>query len=239
MTTTNLYGQKNVTHQRLIWYGVFTTLNINEKWFVQSEVQERHFINPIAQHQFVVRSHIHRVFGNSGWESSVGMCLFLQNPNDPNSTITLTVPELRPHIEFGYNQKLAKVSFDQRFRAEARFFHETNSIYTELEDGFNFGNFRFRYKFQSTIPLIKISNQRYFKIKISNEIHINAGNKITKNVFDQNRIYAGISFDVLKNLAFDMGYLNWFQQRPNGDFYNRDIVRFTVFHKVDLHKTNK
>ncbi|MDD3875632.1 MAG: DUF2490 domain-containing protein [Bacteroidales bacterium] len=233
IATNLIYAQKNITHQELIWYGYFTTFKINEKWYFQNEFQERHYINPISQHQFLIRSHIHRFFEESGWESSLGMCFFLQNPNDPNATTKLTVPELRPHIEFGYKQKLEKVTFDHRYRVEARFFHNTNTTRTELEDGFKFGNFRFRYRIQATVPLFKVAEKKYFKFKISDEIHLNAGNNISKNVFEQNRIYTGLSIDVLSNLAFDVGYLNWFQQRSNGDFYNRNILRFTVYHKID------
>lgn len=236
MTTNLIHGQKSVTNQELIWYGYFTTFNINENWYFQNEFQERHYLKPISQHQFLIRSHIHRDLGKSGWETSIGMCLFLQNPNDQNSSSKLTVPELRPHIEFAYKQKLTKVTFDHRYRAEARFFHNTNSAKTELEDGFDFGNFRFRYRIQATIPLFKVVDSRYLKLKISDEIHLNAGNKISKNVFEQNRIYGGLSNDITKNVTFDIGYLNWFQQRPNGDFYNRNILSFTVFHKIDLQK---
>ena len=144
MTTNFLYGQKSTTNQNLIWYGLFTTIKINKNWYFQNEFQERHYINPTAQHQFLIRSHLHRLLGNSGWETSAGICLFLQNPNDPNATVTLTVPELRPHAEFAYKQKLDKVNIDHKYRAEARFFHSTNQARTELEDDFEFGNFRFR-----------------------------------------------------------------------------------------------
>ena len=236
ITTNYLYGQKNVTNQDVIWYGLFTTFEINEKWYVQNEFQERHFVNPTAQHQFLIRTHVHRLLGKSGWETSLGMCLFLQNSNDPNSTNRLTVPELRPHIEFAYKPKSEKITFDHRYRVEARFYHNTNTIRSELEDGFNFGNFRFRYRLQSTIPLFKVAKKRYFKLKISDEIHLNAGNKISKNVFEQNRFYGGISYNILQDLSFDIGYLNWFQQRPTGDFYNRNILRFTFFHKLSSHK---
>ena len=133
-------------------------------------------------------------------------------------------------------QKLPKVTFDHRYRLEARFFHNINEQRTELDDGYEFGTYRFRYRLQATIPLYKVADQRYLKLKISDEIHLNAGSKITINVFEQNRAYAGINFDILKNLSFEVGYLNWFQQRPNGDFYNRDILRFTVFHKIKLNK---
>ena len=236
MTTKLVYGQKNITNQQLMWYGYFTTFKINENWYFQNELQERHYIKPLAQHQFLIRGHIHRLLGKSGWETSVGMCLFLQNSNDPNSTNKLTVPELRPHIEFAYKRKFMKVTIDHRYRAEARFFHNTDSTRTELEDGFDFGNFRFRYRLQATIPVIKIADERFIKVKISDEIHLNAGNKISKNVFEQNRIYGGISCDISQKTAFDIGYLNWFQQRSNGDFFNRNILRITVFHKIDLQK---
>ncbi|MEO6730450.1 MAG: DUF2490 domain-containing protein [Ferruginibacter sp.] len=239
MTTKLMYGQKNIINQQLMWYGYFTTFNINKNWYFQNELQERHYIKPVAQHQFLIRGHVHRLLGKSGWETSVGMCLFLQNANDPNSTSNLTVPELRPHIEFAYKRKFAKITIDHMYRAEARFFHNKNSTETELEDGFDFGNFRFRYRLQATIPIIKMADERFIKVKISDEIHLNAGNKISTNVFDQNRIYGGISYDLSQKTAIDMGYLNWFQQRSNGDFFNRNILRFSFFHKIDLQKKSE
>ena len=239
LTAHYVFGQKSITNQNLVWYGLFTTLEINKKWYFQNEVQERHFVHPTVQHQFLIRSHIHRVLGKSGWETSVGMCFFFQNPNDPNAIVKLTIPELRPHIEFACKQKVENVTFDHRYRAEARFFHNTNAPRTELEDGFEFGNFRFRYRLQVTIPLYKMADKRYLKLKISDEIHLNAGNKISKNVFEQNRVYAGINCDIFQNLSVEVGYLNWFQQRPTGEFYNRSILRCTVFHRIILNKTKQ
>jgi len=233
MATNSLYAQKNVTTQNLVWYGLFTTIEINEKWYIQNEIQERHFINPFEQHQFLIRGHIHRILGKSGWETSMGMCWMLQNPNEPNAAVKLTVPELRPHLGFAYKQKLKKLTLDHRYMIEARFFHNTNGTRTALEDGFEFGNYRFRYRIQATIPLLKTMEKGSLKFKISDEIHLNAGNKISKNIFEQNRIYAAINYEVSQNLAFEIGYLNWFQQRPTGDFYNRNILRSTVFHKIN------
>jgi hypothetical protein len=239
MMTNYLCGQKSTINQNLIWYGLFTTIEINQKWYFQNEFHERHYINPIAQHQFLMRSHLHRLLGKSGWETSMGMCLFLQNPNDPNAATKLTVPELRPHLEFVYKQKVDKFTIDHRYRAEARFFHSTNQARTELEDGFEFGNFRLRYRLQATIPLFKVTENKILKFKISDEIHLNAGKKISKNVFDQNRIYAGINYELLPNLTFEVGYLNWFQQIASGDFYNRNIMTLTVSHKIRLKRNEK
>jgi hypothetical protein len=221
------FSQKNIENQSLVWYGYFQKIELNKKWYIETEVQERHFINPTVQHQLLIRPHLHRILGN-GWEVSTGGCLFLQNPNDPKAVNKLTVPELRPHVEFTYNQKLKYFDLDYRYRTELRFYRNTDADRTFLEDGYEFSNIRFRYRVQATVPIYK----KNLKIKTSNELHINAGNKITKNVFEQNRLYVGLSYTSSPSLTTDIGYMNWFQQRSDGNYFSRDILRFTVYHKI-------
>ena len=172
------------------------------------------------------------------------MCLFLQNPNDPNATVKLTVPELRPHIEFAYKQKLKRVTFDHRYRAEARFFHKTNLLRTQLDDGFGFGNFRFRYKLQVTIPLYKVANNRYLKLILSNEIHLNAGKNIKTNVFDQNRLGALLGYRFNKNVRIEAGYISQilqFGRKINGQnvFQNNSGLIVNANFNFDLTKKPK
>ena len=65
------------------------------------------------------------------------------------------------------------------------------------------------------------------------EIFINFGSKITQNVFDQNRIGASLLYQTNNPFSFELGYFKWSQQRPSGtDFYSRDIIRFTLHHKI-------
>lgn len=154
----------------------------------------------------MIRGHLHKLLGNLGWETSAGMCIFLQSPNDLNSPNRLITPELRPHIEFANKQKLNHISLDHRYRLEGRFFHNTNMDKTELEEGF--GNYRFRHRLQATISILKIDSKRSLRLKVKDKIHINLGSKIIKNVFEQNRIFGGISIDLMSNLALDLGYLN-------------------------------
>ena len=112
-----------------------------------------------------------------------------------------------------------------------------NEFRTALEDDFEYGNLRFRFKFQASIPLFEIEEKRFLKLKISDEVFINAGNIIISNTFDQNRIYAALNYEVSKNISAEVGYLNWFQQQPNGKFFNRNILRFSVFYKIRRNKT--
>ena len=177
---TKIFAQKNVTHQNLLWYGYYNTLVVNEKYSVLSEIQERHFIDPSAQHQLVFRSNLQRKL-DENWNVSGGVTYFLQSPNDPKSESDLVVPEIRPDIGFGYQQKMKNFTINHRYKAEARFFHDSEN--DELTGGFRFSNLRFRYQLGVDIPLIKDhkTNKNRLVAKIKDEIIMPTKN--TKNAF--------------------------------------------------------
>ena len=232
--STFLFGQKNVENQQLLWYGYYNKLQINQNWVLKSEVQERHFYQPLVQHQLVFRTNLDRRILDD-INVSLGFVVFLQSPNDPESESTLMVPELRSDFGINTKKKYKYFNVNQRFKVEARFFHQTEN--NELVGGYQFSNFRMRYQLGLDIPLIKKQDAEKLILKIKDEVMFNFGKNIVKNVFDQNRIYIGLNYPMNKNLAFEAGYLNWFQQRPSGtDFYNRDIIRFSVFHTINLKK---
>lgn len=232
--STFLFGQKNVENQQLLWYGYYNKLQINQNWVLNSEVQERHFYQPLVQHQLVFRTNLDRRILDD-INVSLGFVVFLQSPNDPESESTLMVPELRTDFGFNAKKKYKYFNVNQRFKVEARFFHQTEN--NELVGGYQFSNFRMRYQLGLDIPLIKKQDAEKLILKIKDEVMFNFGKNIVKNVFDQNRIYIGLNYPMNKNLAFEASYLNWFQQRPSGtDFYNRDIIRFSVFHTINLKK---
>lgn len=230
------FAQKKVEHQQLIWYGYYNMLKFNENWLLLNEIQERQFYNPTAQHQLVFRSNLERkLIGD--WNASFGMTLFLQNPNNPEAESNLTVPELRPDIGFNNKQKLGFLTIRHRYKAEARFFHDVEN--DELVGGFRFSHFRLRYQLGLDFPLWKKEDKEKLNLKIKDEIMFNAGKKNVKNTFDQNRIYLALNYKLNDSYGVEMGYMNWFQQQKSGtDFYNRDILRFSLFHTIDLKKKN-
>lgn len=221
---------KEVTHQQLAWFSYANTLKFNQKWSLTSEVQERRFVNPDRHHQFLARSQARYALGEN-WEAVAGFTYFLQSPDDPKSRERLVVPELRPHIQFNYNQPLGRWAISHRYRAEKRFFRNTSN--GELAPGYS-TNYRFRYRLAIEYRLADL-NDLPLKLKVNDELHVNAGLEILYNRFDQNRIYAGLSYAFLENLEVEAGYLNWYQQRTAGNrFYNRHIVQLAITHKIDL-----
>ncbi|MGH2664362.1 DUF2490 domain-containing protein [Flavobacterium sp.] len=229
-------AQKKVTHQQLIWYGYYNSMMINENWDLKSEIQERHFINPSVQNQLVFRTNLERKLIEN-WSASVGMILFLQSPNDPYSESDLIVPELRPDIGFNNKQKLSFLTISHRYKAEARFFHDVEN--EELVGGYRFSSFRFRYQLGVDIPIVKKEKSDKIILKVKDEVMVNIGSKIVKNTFDQNRVYLALNYVLSPKIAVEVGYMNWFQQRNSGvDFYNRDIIRFSLFHSLSLKNKN-
>lgn len=227
-------AQKVQTHQSLVWYANTTTIKLTDRWAVSFDVQERRFVGPGAQHQFLVRPTVIRDLG-SGWDLGMGGCVFWQSPQDPLSTSTLVVPELRPHMELNQRQKLKYFRFNQRYKIEARFFH--NVVDNELVEGYTFGNLRFRYRAGIDLPFIKSSGKgpERLTLRLNDEILINVGEKIVANTFDNNRAYIGLATNITPALGLEVGYLNWFQERSNGkDFYNRNILRIALSQKIDM-----
>lgn len=226
--------QKSLTHQNLWWAGYYNTLVFNDRWYLFTEFENRRFFEPSVQHQAFVRSHMHRVFSN-GWDVSAGLAYFGTWPDNPEAENSIAVPEFRQHLEAIQRHNMGRISVDHRYRLESRFFRNVNADRSELEPGYTFGAFRFRYRLQFVVPLWTLKNERPLVFKVNDELHINIGEKIRYNVFDQNRFYLGLGHSILPNVFVEIGYLRWFQQRITGvDFFTRNIIRLSVFHRIEV-----
>ena len=225
---------KTINNQDMVWYAYYNTLQFSEKTYLTSELQERHFVNKLEQRQIVLRTHLHQEIDKNR-EVSVGFCFFIHGKNDPEEPKTIAVPEFRPHLEFGVKQPFQKFVLSHRYRAELRYFHNVSADRLELEDGYEFTNFRLRYQLQASTKLGAIQN-KIIRLRVLDEIMLNAGKKVINNVFDQNNIYVGLSVEINPNTQFEIGILKRFQQRANpNEYFERDILRLTLFHKIKLY----
>jgi hypothetical protein len=237
-----LYGkcalaEKNIIHQSLIWYNYIQNLKINDRFTLQTDIQERHFINPLKQSQFTIRPTFKTAIKNN-WDIGIGFCVFLNN-SDPTVSYNLNIPELRPYLEANHQQKFKRVSTLHRFRIESRFFQNTED--EQLRKGFSFNSMRFRYQFGIDILLNKPKDEKHaLKLRILDEFMLNFGKNIVYNLFDQNRISLFVQYAPVKAVAIEVGYINWFQQRISGsNFFSRNIFRLGIVHNIVLHKSEK
>ncbi|HNL17523.1 MAG TPA: DUF2490 domain-containing protein, partial [Chitinophagales bacterium] len=129
-------------------------------------------------------------------------------------------------------------SIVHRYRTEWRFIKNTNKAFTEKIDGFK-NYFRFRYQISlNTIAFKKDDKELSFAL--FEEVFINAGKKVQKNVFDQNRLGLAVKYNFNKTVATEISYIYNIQQKSNGDdMYNRQILRFTLYTNFNILKKEK
>nr|WP_315196211.1 DUF2490 domain-containing protein [uncultured Flavobacterium sp.] len=227
--------EKNIDHQSLLWTRYYNQLTINDKWSIHTEFDNRVFISPFEENLFLIRMH-GRYKVNKDVDFGAGVSYFSVATQVPENTKDFRIPEYRIQQDISWKHEYGNITLGQRFQVEERFFHNANN--EGLLPGTTF-NWRFRYRLMGEFPCWKKESQ-YLKAIVYDEIMINAGEKIVSNTFDQNRIYAALQYGVNKNIALELGYLNSFQQRASGvDYFDRDIIRFTFFHKIKLKEKHK
>jgi hypothetical protein len=231
LTSQLLAGQtkKNIDQQTLSWIRYYNIIPLTEKWSLHSEFDNRSFINPIHENLWVLRIQ-GRYRATQLIDLGGGFAYFHVNTQAPNIDPDFSVPEYRAQQDITIINDIAKITFHNRFQLEERFIQKANK--TELLDDFSF-SFRFRYRLQSTFTIWEKEKQS-LKGTISDEILLNFGKDNKKNTFDQNRIYAALRYHPTPYIGLELGYLKSFQRRASGvDFYDRDIVRFTIYHKIN------
>lgn len=223
---------KLVNHQKLYWLRYYSQVNFNSKLCWHNEFDNRKFFENNQQNQFFYHTRLHYKTSKNT-EIAAGMTYVRQNSQSPAANSAVIVPEIRPNQEFTFTVPVNKqLKIQQRVRMDERFIHKSSG--KELIEGYNF-NLRIRYRLQASYILNKKETKTPTTLKAWNELMVNVGKIIVYNQFDQNRAYVGVEQNLSKNISVELGYLHLYQQRPNGfEFFDRDIVRFTLYHKVNL-----
>ena len=225
----SVYSQANVARQNLFWMRAMVQTNLNKKLFLITEIDNRRFYEGNTQHHTIQHNHLHfRI--NPSVDIAIGQTFSWQNPQFPDAAIKLTVPEIRPFQEMNAFQRInKKIVFSTRVRIDERFIRKNDGM--QLLEGYNF-NMRYRLRLQYQYFLWKKQNAN---LKISNELMVNSGKNV--NFFDQNRIYIAYEHSFTNKFSAELGYLIWYQQRVQFDtYFQRDIVRLTLFKKINFTK---
>ncbi|HWR94219.1 MAG TPA: DUF2490 domain-containing protein [Flavobacterium sp.] len=232
LTFNFLFAQleKNIDHQSLFWSRYYNQLSINSQWSIHTEFDSRIFLNPLEENQYVFRIQ-GRYKVNKNIEIGAGFSYFSVATQNPEITYPYRIPEYRGQQDITWKQEYCNFTLNQRFQIEERFIQNSNK--EELLPNSTFF-WRFRYRLQGEYLFSK-KQSSFLKLIVYDELMINAGENIVYNTFDQNRIYGAMQYGFNKNISLELGYLKSFQQRASGlNYYNRDIIRFTLYHKIFL-----
>jgi hypothetical protein len=222
--------QKNIDHQNLLWTRYYNQVEINPKWSIHSEFDNRVFLDSIVQNLFVIRVQgRHKI--SEQVELGAGIVYFSVATQVPEVNLGFNIPEYRLQQDLTWKKNWSKIVLNQRFQIEERFFQNADG--QGLTTGTTFF-WRFRYRLQGEYTFWR-KEKRYLKAIVYDEIMINAGKNAVYNSFDQNRVYVGLQYGISSDIAVELGYMNSFQQRATGiDYFDRNIIRLSIYHQLRI-----
>ncbi len=202
---------------------------ITDKWGIHSEAQFRNFFLKNTVEQLLIRPGVNYYLSRTSMLSG-GYAFVFTRPSAENIIGTTTL-EHRFWEQLILRHRSRNVFLEHRYRLEQRFLEN-------LDTGFKTYDNRIRYRFQAMFPLYSISpKMRHFFINSYNEIFVNLGRSVSGEIFDRNRLYFSVGYQVNPKMHFQLGYLNQVIGIPStnaldfnhnlqiGLLYNLDVFR--------------
>jgi len=231
-TLTAQNPHKEIHSREQLWIGLFNQTRLSEKWGTWLDIHYRMTDNFTGRSfQFLVRPAVTYYFKDN-LRLNVGYTLANHFPPEGLNTNRL---DHRAWQQIWWNQKYSGLTTLQWLRFKQRF---NEKVVADRKIGGHNYSFRVRYNFAFFIPLKgKDIVARTPFIAIMNEVFLNFGDRIVYNTFDQNRLFAGMGYQISKHLNAQLGYMNIYQQEPSGrDYLSTHAIRLFVFHSLDLRR---
>ena len=193
------------------WLIYIGNKKLNSKWNIHNEAQYRNY-NAISDlEQLLLRTGLGYTFNENQSNVLLGYGYILSENYIGNTDDKESVNEHRIFQQFISNQSIGNVRLSHRYRFEQRF----------VESDFKM---RFRYFLSLNIPLGGNENtQNKWYLSAYNEIFLNTKTAI----FDRNRLYGGLGFNLSSNVRVEAGYMNQFFETSGRDQFN--IMTFVTF----------
>jgi len=193
------------------WLIYIGSKKVNSKWNIHNEVQYRNYDAIGDLEQLLLRTGVGYNLSENNHNVLLGYGYILSQNYVADAQEKSDVNEHRIFQQFTSKQKIGSMSLSHRYRFEQRF----------VESDFKM---RLRYFLALKIPLIK-SEAVPAKLYVSayNEVFLNT----ESSVFDRNRVYAGLGYQLHKNVRIEAGYMNQLFENSSRDQFN--LITFVNF----------
>ncbi len=187
------------------WLIYIGSKQLNTKWNLHHEVQYRNY-NAIGDlEQLLLRTGLgYAIDTNTNVLLGYGFIRsenFINGTSEKNST-----NEHRVFQQLISKQRIGKVKLSHRYRFEQRFLENDVRL-------------RFRYFLGVNLP---IHNSKYY-LSAYNELFLNGESA----VFDRNRIYGGLGYQLKQNIKLELGYMSQVFETRSRDQIN--LITFINF----------
>ena len=214
------------------WWNYFGDHPIGEsKWGAHLEVQWRRHDVVQSWQQLLIRPAVnYTLHPNMILTAGYG---YIATSRYGDFPVGVPFPEHRFFQQAQVLQKLGKVGTTHRYRLEQR---ELGELTVGPDGARKVVNWRhenrFRYMYRLLIPL-----RGKWSIALYDEIFINFGKNVAANVFDQNRAYAAIGYNLPKKSRLEVGFMEQTVQQRNGRiFENNHTLMVSIFSAMPFGK---
>tara|TARA_B110000967_G_scaffold188972_1_gene212286 strand:- start:112 stop:783 length:672 start_codon:yes stop_codon:yes gene_type:complete len=193
------------------WLIYIGSKKLEGKWNLHNEIQYRNYDAVGDLEQLLLRTGIGYNLSENNNNLLLGYGFIKSENYAANGLDKITVNEHRIFQQFTSKQKVGKLSLTHRYRFEQRF----------VEDDFKA---RFRYFLAFKLPFkgTEEAPSKYY-LSAYNEIFLNT----KSSVFDRNRVYGGLGYQLNKNVRLEAGYMNQFFESGGRDQIN--LITFVNF----------
>ena len=193
------------------WLIYIGNKKVNSKWNIHNEVQYRNYDAIGDLEQLLLRTGVGYNLSENNHNLLLGYGYIISQSYIANTQEKTDVNEHRIFQQFTSKQNIGSVSLSHRYRFEQRF----------VEADFKM---RLRYFLGLKIPLVK-NEALPPKLYVSayNEVFLNTESE----VFDRNRVYLGLGYQLHKNARIEAGYMNQLFENSSRDQFN--LITFISF----------
>lgn len=186
------------------WLIYIGNKKVNSKWNIHNEVQYRNYDAIGDLEQLLLRTGLGYNLSENNHNLLLGYGYILSQNYIADTQNKMDVNEHRIFQQFTSKQNVGSVSLSHRYRFEQRF----------VESDFKM---RLRYFLAFKVPILKTETsptKLYFSAY--NEVFLNT----ESDVFDRNRVYGGLGYQLNKNVRIEAGYMSQLFENSSRDQFN-------------------
>ncbi|MCS7024328.1 MAG: DUF2490 domain-containing protein [Bryobacteraceae bacterium] len=149
--------------------------------------------------------------------------------------VQVPFPEHRLWQQLLLKHAAGKVQLSHRYRLEQRFLGEpvARAEGTRHLERYRYEN-RFRYMLRALVPL-----KGKYALALFDEWMVNFGRNVASNVFDQNRAYVALAYQLPRSSRLELGYMHQLIQQRNGKVFENNHTFVVGIHSTfSLSKQN-
>jgi predicted porin len=232
---------REIVNQPLEWFALTSNLKLNKSLSLIIEGQFR-YADHFDPQQYQLRTALDVKLNDHFSLVPLGY-VYTWNYKYGKQPAAFANNEHRIWQQISYKHSLWKLKIDHRIRLEQRFIqvHSYDNNDAVIEEGYSNKQNRLRYRFMARMPIngSTFSPKTYF-ITVYEEAFISWGDPVTFHEPDQNRLFAGLGYQVDKSLTLQAGFLYQMLIKSNGAKQENNVgFQVQINYNFDLTKTRE